>query len=221
MRTAQLDRIMRQRDPELLKAVEHLAKNETREGIELLREQGRITEVTDRRERIAAIAKEYAARPENTIVVSPDNKSRQEINQAIRSELLQAGKLQNDGRTLQTLSHRSDMTGADRTWAARYNVGDVLQYNTGSKELGIERNSFATVQAVDARANLLTVQRADGETFAYDPRRLRGVNVFREQGREFATGDRIQFTAPLKEWKIANRDLATIERIEEAHDRAP
>ena len=113
MRTAQLDRIMRQRDPELLKAVQHLAKNETREGIALLREQGRITEVTDKRERVAAIAKNYAARPENTIVVSPDNKSRQEINEAVRSELLQAGKLQNDGRAFRTLSHRSDMTGAD------------------------------------------------------------------------------------------------------------
>src|SRR5579883_1799727 len=215
MRTAQLDRIMRQRDPELLKAVEHLSKNETREGIALLHEQGRITEVLDRRERIAAIAKDYAARSENTIVVSPDNKSRQEINEAVRAELLRAGKLQNDGRTFRTLSHRSEMTGADRTWAARYNTGDVLQYNTGSKELGIERGSFATVRAIDAKANLLTVERADGEMVVYDPRRLRAVNVFREQEREFATGDRLQFTAPLKELGIANRDLGTIQRIED------
>jgi hypothetical protein len=215
MQTVQLDRIMRQRDSELLKAVEHLAKNETREGIALLREQGRITEVSNRQERIVAIAKDYAARPDDTIVVSPDNKSRQEINEAVRAELLQAGKLQNDGQTFRTLAHRSDMTGADRTWAARYNVGDVIQYNTGSKELGLSRNSFATVQAVDAKANLLTVERVDGETVAYDPRRLRGVNVFREQEREFATGDRLQFVAPLKELGVANRDLATIQRIED------
>jgi conjugative relaxase-like TrwC/TraI family protein len=217
MRTAQLDRIMRQKDPALLKVVEHLSKNETREGIALLREQGRITEVFDRRERIAAIAKDYAARPENTIVVSPDNKSRQEINEAVRAELLQAGKLQNDGQTFRTLAHRSDMTGADRTWAARYNAGDVLQYNTGSKELGIERGSFVTVKAIDAKANLLTVERTDGETVAYDPRRLRGVNVFREQEREFATGDRLQFIASLKELGVANRDLGTIQRIEDGH----
>lgn len=215
MRTAQLDRIMRQKDPALLKAVEYLAKNETQQGIALLQEQGRITELPDRRDRIAAIAKDYAARPENTLVVSPDNKSRQEINEAIRAELLQTGKLKNDGKVFRTLSHRSDMTGADRTWAARYNVGDVVQYNTGSKELGIERGSFTTVKAIDAKANLLTVERASGEVVAYDPRRLRGVNVFREQEREFATGDRIQFTASLKELKVANRDLATIERIED------
>ena len=215
MRTALLDRIMRQKDAELLKAVEHLAKNETREGIALLQQQGRISELPDRRERIAAIARDYAAKPESTIVVSPDNKSRQEINDAVRLALLQSGTLKSDVKAFQTLSHRSDMTGADRTWAARYSAGDVIQYNTGSKELGIDRSSLATVRAVDAKANLLTVETEQGKTIAYDPRRLRGVNVFREQEREFATGDRIQFTASLKDLGVANRDLATIQRIDD------
>ena len=42
MQTSQLDRIMRQKDPELLKAVQHLASNETEKGIALLAEQGRV-----------------------------------------------------------------------------------------------------------------------------------------------------------------------------------
>ena len=58
MRTAQLDQIMRQKDPELLKAVEHLSNNETAIGVEMLSQQGRITEIVDPQERIAAIAKE-------------------------------------------------------------------------------------------------------------------------------------------------------------------
>ena len=47
MRTAQLDQIVRQKDPELLKAVEHLARNETHTGISLLQAQGRITEISN------------------------------------------------------------------------------------------------------------------------------------------------------------------------------
>jgi conjugative relaxase-like TrwC/TraI family protein len=210
MRTSQLDRIMRQKDPELLKAVEQLAMNNTQRGIDMLASQGRISEIPDRHDRIAAIAKDYAATPENTIIVSPDNRSRQQINEAVRAELLQKGALSGDGKLFRTLSHRSDMTGADRTWAARYNVGDVLQYTRGSKAEGIKRDSFATVRAVDARANTLTVELANGSTVTYDPRRLRGVNVFREVEREFATGDRIQVTAPNKELGVANRDLGTI-----------
>ena len=52
------------------------------------------------------------------------------------------GVLAADGQTFRTLTHRSDMTGADRTWAARYNAGDVLQYTTGSKAEGIERGQL-------------------------------------------------------------------------------
>ncbi|RZU34613.1 MobF family relaxase [Edaphobacter modestus] len=215
MQTSQLDQIMRQKDPELLKAVQHLATGETEKGVAMLAQQGRVKEIPNGQDRIAAIAKDYATQPENTIVVSPDNRSRQQINEAIRAELRTTNLLGDNGQQLQTLAHRSDMTGADRTWAARYNSGEVLQYTTGSKELGIERESLARVLSVDARTNTLTVEKADGQSISYDPRRLRGVNVFKETEREFATGDRIQFTAPNKDLEVANRDLGTVTEIKD------
>jgi ATP-dependent exoDNAse (exonuclease V) alpha subunit len=215
MQTSQLDRIMRQKDPELLKAVQHLANNETVKGLAMLLEQGRVTEIPNGLDRIVAIAKDYAAQPENTIIISPDNRSRHQINEAVRAELREVGGLSEDGQTLRTLTHRSDMTGADRTWAARYNPGDVLQYTSGSKAEGIERRSFATVQSVDARGNTLTVLLESGSTVTYDPRRLKGVNVFREVEREFGSGDRVQFTASHRGLRVANRDLGTIVRLED------
>jgi conjugative relaxase-like TrwC/TraI family protein len=216
MRTSQLDQIMRQKDPELRRAVEFLANNETEKGVALLAEQGRVTEIAGVNERIAAIAKDYAAQPKNTIIVSPDNRSRRQINEAVRAELRRNGTLVGEPQELRVLDHRSDMTGADRTWAARYNVGDVLHYHTGSKTEGIERNSYARVREVDARANTLTVELDNGASVTYDPRRLRGVNVFTESPREFSTGDRIQFTEPNKTLGVANRDLGTITAIENA-----
>jgi conjugative relaxase-like TrwC/TraI family protein len=210
MQTSKLDRIMRQKDPELLKAVQHLANSETVQGIALLADQGRVTEIPNGQDRIAAIAKDYVARPENTIIVSPDNRSRQQINEAVRVALQRNGTLAEDGQVFRTLVHRSDMTGADRKWAARYGDGDVLQYTTGSKSEGIERDSFGIVRSVDSKANLLSVELPDGSSVIYDPRRLQGVNVFREVEREFATGDRIQFVAPNKDLSVANRDLGTV-----------
>src|SRR6202021_2397974 len=67
MHTAQLDQIVRQKDPELLKAVEHLSRGEIAPGVAMLQQQGRVTEIADPQQRIEAIAKNYAARPENTI----------------------------------------------------------------------------------------------------------------------------------------------------------
>ena len=45
--------------------------------------QGRVHEVGNREERIAAISREYARSPESTPVVSPDNRSCTGINERI------------------------------------------------------------------------------------------------------------------------------------------
>jgi len=210
MQSAVLDRIVRQQDPELLKIVEHLSKNETATGVRLLQEQGRVTEIADAEQRIAAIAKDYAVHPENTIIVSPDNASRRAINQAVRRELQAGGTLEQEERSISVLTPRSDMTGADRAWAARYEPGDILHYIRGSKETGIEPGNYAQVVRTDPNENLLTVQRSDGESVTYDPSRLRGISAYREIEREFAIGDRVQLTAPNRDLQVANRDLGTL-----------
>jgi conjugative relaxase-like TrwC/TraI family protein len=213
MRTAQLDQIMRQKDPELLKAVEHLSNNETRVGVQMLDQQGRITQIKDPQERIAAIAKSYTERPENTLIVSPDNASRRAINQAVRLELQTLGIVDTKDHSMRVLTPRNDMTGADREWASRYQAGDVLHYTRGSKEHGIEPRSYAQVVATDAKENLVAVRKQDGQRVTYDPSRLRGISAYREIEREFAVGDKIQFTAPQRHLQVANRDLGTIQSI--------
>jgi len=40
--------------------------------------------------------------------------------------------------------------------------------------------------------------------------------VYQEVQREFSQGDRVQFTAPSRELQVANRELATIERVSHA-----
>jgi hypothetical protein len=99
------------------------------------------------------------------------------------------------------------MTGAERAWAGHYQIGDVVRFSRGSKVLGIEAGGYASVAAVDATTNQLTVEKANAEHTTYDPRRLTGVSVYREIDREFSVGDRIQFTAPDKLLEVANRDL--------------
>jgi ATP-dependent exoDNAse (exonuclease V) alpha subunit len=214
MRSALLDRIVRQQDPELLKAVEYLSRNETATGVRMLQEQGRVTEIPDAEQRIAAMAKAYSAQPENTIIVSPDNASRRALNQAVRTELQKMGLLDKEDRSIQVLTPRSDMTGADRAWAARYEAGDFLHYIRGSKENGIEAGSYAQVVSTEPKENLITVQRRDGERVTYDPSRLRGISAYREIEREFAIGDRVQLTAPNRHLQVANRDLGTLKSFE-------
>ena len=214
MQTSQLDQIMRQKDPELLRVVEHFSKNETAVGVGLLQQQGRVTEIPDNAQRIEAIAKDYAAKPENTLVVSPDNASRRDINDAIRNELKGSGIVSKDDHRMDVLTQRSELTSVDREWASNYQQGDVLFYTRGSKEHGIEPRAYATVASVDAAANRLTVSKDDGKQVTYDPERLSGITAYREISRDFAQGDRIQFTSTNRELGVSNRDLGTIDRID-------
>ena len=71
---------------------------------------------------------------------------------------------------------------------------------------------------MDPKENRITIERENGTLQTYDPRRLSGVSVHREVEHEFSTGDRIQFTAPSKELKVANRELGTIESVSSEGD---
>src|SRR5208282_5090842 len=215
MKTVKIEEIVRQKAPELKQVVEQLARGEVQEAIQNLDRQGRVHEIQGRDERIAAIAKDYAKSPENTLVISPDNRSRIEINERIHSELQRGGIVSNEEHRIRTLVPRQDLTGADRTWAERYEVGNVLRYSRASKETGIGKGAYAQVKSIDTPRNRLTVELQDGTQRTYDPRRQQGVSVFHEDMRSFSVGDRIQFTAPANELKVANRELGTIDNIEE------
>jgi ATP-dependent exoDNAse (exonuclease V) alpha subunit len=69
------------------------------------------------------------------------------------------------------------------------------------------------VREVNARENTLRVDLSGGRQAEYDPRRLRGVAVYEKAERSFATGDRVQLTAPDPSAGLANRELGKIERI--------
>ena len=94
-------------------------------------------------------------------MVSPDNRSRAEINERIHAELQRSGLVSSEEHHIRMLVPRQDLTGADRTWAERYEVGDVLRYSRASKETGIGKGEYAQIKSIDAPNNRLTVELQD------------------------------------------------------------
>ena len=214
--TARLDEILRQKDPALRDVVEKLSRGQVKEAMERLDAQGRVHEIVDHDERMASIAYEYVKQPEGTLVVSPDNRSRMEINQTIHYAMQDAGKMPYREHEMTVLVARQEITGADRQWAAQYEPGDMVRYTRGSKTHGIEAGEYARVEHANEKDNLVTVKRENGEQVSYDPRRLHGVTLYRETERGFSQGERVQFTAPNRERHIANRELGTIEKVDDS-----
>jgi conjugative relaxase-like TrwC/TraI family protein len=212
-----LNEIVRQRDPALRAVVAELSRGEVHPAVEHLDAQGRIHHIPDRGQRFGAIALDYVQHPNATLVVSPDNASRTDLNQIIHCARQAAGQVQQEEHRARVLVPRQDLTGADRRWAARYTAGDIVRYSKGSRTFELHAGDYARVERVNTDQNLLLVTRETGRQLTYDPRRLHGVTVYRESQRAFAVGDRIQLTAPDHERKLANRQLGTVESIDAHH----
>ncbi|TAM79755.1 MAG: conjugative relaxase [Acidobacteria bacterium] len=213
MRTARLEELVRPRDPGLKAAIGSFASGDVESAIQQLKDHGRIHQFPDKESRFRAITADYLRVPEKTLVVSPDNDSRLEINRQIHLGLQALGNIAKEEIRVSVLTNRHELTGADRQWAAKYEPGDVIRYTRGSTRFRLKAEEYAYVTQVDTHANLLTVQRKNGQEITYDPKRLQGVNVYKREERHFAKGDRVQFTAPFKEQQIANRTLARVEKV--------
>jgi hypothetical protein len=67
------------------------------------------------------------------------------INEAVHTALQRQERIALRDYPMRVLVQRSEMTGADRAWASRYQVGDVLHYQRGSAEIDIPGGSYAHV----------------------------------------------------------------------------
>jgi conjugative relaxase-like TrwC/TraI family protein len=212
--TVQLSEIVRQRKPELKRTVEKLSAREMREAVDSLERQGRIVEITQTKQRLKAIAGAYCESPESTLVVSPRNRERVQLNTLIHRQLQREGKVSRDDHQMTVYVNRQDMTGTERTFANAYVPGDdIIRYNRASKVYDVKVGDYALVTAKDHKENEITVHFENGRQLTYNPQRLSGVSVYHEASREFAEGDRLQFRAPFTEKRVANGELGIIAKI--------
>jgi hypothetical protein len=110
MRTAKLDEIVRQKDPALKSAVEMLATGHVSAALDALQKQGRVREIPNAEERLRAIARSYVESPEKTLIVSPDNASRRELNSAVRQELKANGTVAPEDHSFRVMAYSSTGT---------------------------------------------------------------------------------------------------------------
>jgi hypothetical protein len=216
-KSAAVDFKQKSSSEEVRQAVGAFRSNDPATATESLKQQGRVHEYASSEHRQAAIALDYASQIDRAVIVAPDAAERGELTQLIRSELQAQGRLSAESRSIPVLVERD--LGNPRL-AANYAPEDRIDYRKGSpEEHAIADNSSATVISVDAHSNLLTVETREGDRISYNPALLKQQTdrstVYREESRELAEGERIQFTAANPEIRIRAGSLATVEKIGE------
>src|SRR5207249_10077162 len=95
----------------------------------------------------------------------------------------------------------------------------IVFYRAGSKIAGINKGSYAEVQSIDTSNNTITAK-INERTEVYDPKRLKGVEIYYKEDRSFSAGDRIQLTHAIHAQRIANGDLGSIISIDHSERTA-
>ena len=182
--------------------------------------RGKVIEIEDEQVRLEAIATNYCKNPINTLVVSPANRERVQLNSLIHKQLQREGKVSRHDHQMTVYVERKDISGPERTFANSYRPGeDIIRYNYASKVHKVNVGDYAKVIATNHEKNEITIRFCHGRSLTYNPKRLSGVSVYYESERTFAEGDRLQIRAPNREKRIANGELGTITKIEPKHIR--
>ena len=219
MAVAELQVIRRQRDPELKRAVELAAQGKPRDALELLCQQGRVSEIADAAVRYQQIAANFLRGHEagqNTLVVSPGNDERRALNQTIRELLVAHGHVATNGRQHEILVAK-DLTRAQMRYACNYAEGDVVHFSRSHPRQGITRDNYFTITAVNRAGNSLTLRSSTGGQIESSPARWQAVQAYTREQRTLAAGDRLQFRIHDKSNKVANGEFATISELGQEH----
>ncbi|WP_418142075.1 relaxase domain-containing protein (plasmid) [Marinobacter sp. MA] len=219
MKTAQMTEIQRQKNnPILLQAVKDAMVGQVAKAMKNV--AGRIHEDPNRETLVTQVIDDYAgitARDRSdTLLMVPDNETRAVVNQGIREKLQQSGDLGKDKAELKALVSLG-LTRVEKGSSRGYQKGDLVQFARDFKTIGVERNELVKVLRVDGEKVIFANK--DGQEVEWRPdkvagRAKHGVEVYREEDKRLAEGDRIRWTKTDKDRDLKNGAKGEIERID-------
>ena len=217
MKTATMDQIMRQREPELKAAVEASLGGDIKRAFEKL--GANVAEVKPDNLAGAAAARWLKLSPrerEHAGLMAPSHALRQQINAIVRERLIRDGQIKGPALDTERLICRG-YTHAEKSIAANYAPGDVVGFHRPYKRLGVEKGDELRVAGIDRDAGTVNLRRMDGGTVAWVPHKLAartgGAEVYRSENLELRAGDRIRWTRNDNGLGLINSQTAEVARV--------
>jgi conjugative relaxase-like TrwC/TraI family protein len=195
--------IRRQKHAAYKNAVAALSKGRAAEGFDQLDRLGFVRELPDD-QRYQQLASDYAdtvIRGRSALVIAPTHREGEEVTAHIRQQLQQQGILSEKQVRFERLKSRN-WTEAERSDAARYHVGDVVQFQQNAR--GIKRGERLSVAEVHDGS--VWLQRGKSrERLLLSLQSAKAFQVYGVEQLELGSGDRIRITANGKSVKGKHR----------------
>ncbi len=214
LKTATMDEIMRQKDPDLKAAVEATLSGEIKKAFDRL--GSHVAEVNPDNVAGAVAARWLKLSPEvreRTGVMAPTHDLRRQINGHVRERLVREGGIRGPALQSEQLVSRG-YTNAEKALAANYSAGDVVAFHRPYKRLGIEKGEERRVAGIDHRRRIVHLEGPDGHDIHWKPSqvggRRGGTEVYRPEAFELRAGDRIRWTRNDPGHGLVNSGLAEV-----------
>jgi len=218
LRPAEVTEILRQKSPDLKKAVDDLAHGRVNDGFARLDQLGAIHEEhgEGRYERLASEYADALSAGKSVLAVAPSHKEGRAVTAAIRTALQERHVLGAEHERCAVLLNLH-LTDAEKADADNYQPEQVLQFHRNAP--GIKSGERMTVQAVDGEG--ITAQSADGTTHRVGFNQAVAFQLFQPDQIELAAGDVIRITRngrTLDDERLNNGDLLGIGGFTETGD---
>jgi len=217
MNTIEMTEKVRQKNMEYRQTVDALGKKEWDTVKEKMESQNKIKEIQNRDERISEIKKDFLAGDHSkTLITVATNKDKNELNQKIRDELKEQGKL-SDGYKF-TVRESKNLSSEEKRYAFSYSVGDTVFANRNdlkNMDIKSKTNEF-TVSGVNISKNEITIRNAaNGKEFVVNTKEHGDkFSVYTTKEIEISKGDRIITLKNDKQIGVKNGEMWQVKNID-------
>lgn len=222
MQAARLEKVQRQKVPELKEAVEAISRGEVSNGIDLLDRNRAIIEA-EGKERHEALARAYTekisekgarGRRKTALVVSPTHREGEAVTSSIREKLREAGKIGKED-TLLPRTVPLALTNAEKSNPATYAPGMLVQFKQNVQ--GFRKSERVMVASTEDSPGEVSVYTNDGSYKRLPLDRAKHFQVYRLDELKVAEGDRLRITenSTAKDGKtrLDNGSFVTVKKV--------
>lgn len=147
---------------------------------------------------------------ERTIVITAYNEDRLAINAGVREGLKAQGELSRHEDTREVYVSKG-WTRAMQKEAQYYAAGDVVRFGRDYQQIAAMKGEYMRVAVVDAPNGTVVLQKEDGATIAWQPRKHNKIEVYAVDKRALAKGDLIRITR--NEGAFKNGEVARVTSV--------
>ncbi|MGS1076086.1 MobF family relaxase, partial [Burkholderia glumae] len=131
---------------------------------------------------------------DETIIITPFNEDRVNINNAIRSQLQARGKLDTQESDHTIFRSESEMTRAKQKEAQYYTTDMTVRFGRDYQKILAARGEYMRVVATRPDEGIVVLRKADGSLMEWEPKKYNRVEIYLSEERALAARDVIRFT---------------------------